>query len=161
MNAIAQSQDGEASHTSQPTSLLQQYRRHAYFFLPISMLTIALGSLLHIVRLFVGDDYLFRHIMTPAFDRWFFVPILYCGISGALGWRELKFNSGWHRAFMAVVVAYMLISIPIHLTTYFTGSVEHMRSFPIWVSVVLQPYYAVIEVSLWRTTLKSSSAAAS
>jgi hypothetical protein len=51
----------------------------------------------------------------------------------------------------------MLISIPIHLTTYFTNSIDHMRQFPMWVSVVLQPYYVVIAIALWRTELKSQA----
>jgi hypothetical protein len=116
-----------------------------------------LGGLLHLERLIVGDEYLFRNIMTPTFDRWFLVPIAYCGVSGLVGWRELKFRSRWHKAFLAIVVVYMLISIPIHLTTYFTNSIDHMRQFPMWVSVVLQPYYVVIAIALWRTELKSQA----
>jgi hypothetical protein len=154
MNVQADAVDRVDARTNCAKGWARHCQQHAYYFRSISIITLATGALLHAARLLLGDDYLFQHIMTPAFDRLFLLPIAYCGASGLLAWRQIEFRSRWHKAIMAIIILYMLVSIPIHLKTYFTNSIEHMRQFPLWVSVVLQPWYIVIITLLWRTKLK-------
>lgn len=141
----------------QPLSWLQRWQAHGYCFRPVAFLTIVIGVCLHLSRLLLGDAITFQSIVTPTFDQYFAFPIAYAGITGLLSWRRMTFRSRRHQLFLGFIVFYMVASIPIHLSVWFTHSIEHLKQFPLWFSVLLQPYYAAVLVALWRLQFKANS----
>lgn len=144
-----------SSPTQKPTTWFAGWQAQGYFFRPVAFLTIVIGVCLHLSRLLLGDAFTFQAVVTPTFDQYFALVIAYAGITGLLSWRRMAFRSRGHQIFLGVIVFYMVASIPIHLSVWFTHSVEHLKQFPLWVSVVLQPYYAAILIALWRVQFKS------
>jgi uncharacterized membrane protein YhdT len=69
----------------------------------------------------------------------------------------MRFNSTAHKWFGGFVLAYIVLSIPLHVATYFTNSTEALTVFPLWFSIVLLPYYAAAIVFLWRLQFKSDA----
>lgn len=132
----------------------QRWQAQGYFFRSVAFFTIVIGACLHLSRLLLGDAVTFQWIVTPTFDQLFAIPIAYAGISGLLSWRRLTFRSRGHQFFLAFIVFYMVASIPIHLSVWFTHSIEHLKQFPLWFSVVLQPYYVAVLIALWRVQFK-------
>jgi hypothetical protein len=142
---------------NQPATWLQRWQQQGYFFRPVAFFTIVIGICLHVGRLLLGDEILFQQLFTPLFDQLFAVPIAYAGISGLLSWRRMEFRGRGHRAFVGFIVFYMVASIPIHLLTWFTHSTAHLQVFPMWFSLLLQPYYAAVLVALWRVQFKAET----
>lgn len=136
--------------TQQPATWFQSWQAQGYCFRPVAFFTIVLGACLHLSRLLLGDVITFQSIVTPTFDQYFALLIIYAGLAGLLSWRRMAFRSRGHKIFLGIIVFYMVASIPIHLSVWFTHSIEHLKQFPLWFSVVLQPYYAAILVALWR-----------
>lgn len=67
----------------------------------------------------------------------------------------MEFRRRGHKIFIRIIVFYMIASIPIHLSVWFTHSIEQLKQFPLWFSVLLQPYYAAVLVALWRVQFKT------
>ncbi|RIK44121.1 MAG: hypothetical protein DCC55_03650 [Chloroflexi bacterium] len=128
----------------------ERFVQQGYYFRYVAGATILMGMCLHLTRLLIGDALTMQYVVTPTFDQYFVLPIAYAGISGLLSWRRMKFHSRGHKLFIGFIIFYMLISIPIHVTTWFTHSTAHLQLFPLWYSVVLQPVYAAMLVALWR-----------
>lgn len=145
----------------QPISWLQRWQAQGYFFRPVAFFTILIGVCLHLSRLLLGDAITFHTIVTPTFDQYFAFPIAYAGISGLFSWRRMAFRGRGHQFFLGFIVFYMVASIPIHLSAWFTHSIEHLKQFPLWFSVLLQPYYAAVLMTLWglqfKVSIKSST----
>ena len=135
-------------------SWLDSFQQQGYSFRPVALFTIVIGICLHVGRLLLGDEILFQQLFTPFFDQLFAIPIAYAGITGLLSWRRMEFRGRGHKAFVGFIVFYMVASIPIHLLTWFTHSTEHLQVFPMWFSLLLQPYYAAVLVALWRVQFK-------
>ena len=135
-----------------PGALKQQ----GFCFRPLAIFVIATGFYLHLTRLFVGDDILIQYILTPLFDQLFAIPMTLAGIAGILGWNRMEFRSRGHKAFTRFIVTYMIVSIPIHIATYFTNSTEFTRGFPIWLSAVYLPFFMAVIVALLRLRYQTS-----
>ncbi len=143
--------------TQQPLPWLQRWQAQGYYFRPVAFFTIVIGICLHLSRLLLGDAITFHSIVTPTFDQYFALPIAYAGITGLLSWRWMTFRSRGHQRFLGFIVFYMIASIPLHLSVWFTHSVEHLKLFPLWFSVLLQPYYAAVLIALWRLQFKANN----
>ena len=146
-----------SSSAQQPATWFERWQAQGYFFRPVAFLTIVLGACLHLSRLLLGDVFTFQAIVTPTFDQYFALPITYAGITGLLSWRRMAFRSRGHKIFLGIIVFYMVASIPIHLSVWFTHSIEHLKQFPLWFSLVLQPYYAAVLIALWRVQFKANA----
>ena len=146
-----------SSSVQQPATWFERWQAQGYFFRPVAFLTIVLGACLHLSRLLLGDVFTFQAIVTPTFDQYFALPITYAGITGLLSWRRMAFRSRGHKFFLGIIVFYMVASIPIHLSVWFTHSIEHLKQFPLWFSLVLQPYYAAVLIALWRVQFKANA----
>ena len=140
----------------QPLPWLQRWQAQGYGFRSVAFFTIMIGAGLHLSRLLLGDAITFQSIVTPTFDQTFALPIAYAGISGLLSWRQMTFRSRGHQLFLGFIVFYMVASIPLHLSVWFTHSIEHLKLFPLWFSVLLQPYYAAVLIALWRLQFKTN-----
>ena len=148
--------DQRSSSTAQQSATwFQRWQAQGYFFRPVAFFTIVIGACLHLSRLFLGDAITFQSIVTPTFDQYFALLIAYAGLAGLLSWRQLIFRSRGHKIFLGIIVFYMVASIPLHLSVWFTHSIEHLKQFPLWFSVALQPYYAAILVALWRVDYRA------
>jgi hypothetical protein len=150
------------SPVATPASLLQsswweRFRQQGYAFRWFAIATIVTGIYLHVTRLLIGDTLLQQYILSPLFDQYFALPIAYSGITGLLSWRRMAFRSRRHKIFLGVIVFYMIASIPLHLSVWFTHSVEHLKQFPLWFSLALQPYYAAVLIALWRVQFKANA----
>jgi hypothetical protein len=155
MTVQSNSTQRPSPNAQQPATWFEHWQAQGYFFRPVAFFTIVIGACLHLSRLFLGDAITFQSIVTPTFDQYFALPIVYAGIAGLLSWRQMAFCSRGHKIFLGIIVFYMVASIPIHLSVWFTHSIEHLKQFPFWFSVALQPYYAAILVALWRVHYKA------
>ena len=136
---------------SQPHGWLQVLKRQGFYFRQAAIFVIAVGAYLHLTRLFVGDEILLQRVLTPTLDKLFAIPMLYASLAGILSWKNMMFNGRGHKAFVSFIVFYITVSVPLHAATYFTNSTEFfVRSFPVWVSFVWLPYFALIIVTLLR-----------
>lgn len=123
----------------------QAYRRHGYFFRWAAGLTIATGFYLHLSRIFLGDDILLAHILTRTFDRLLTIPMIYAAVTGILVYPRIIFANRPHRVAVTASLAYMTLSVPLHLWgSYLTDSVSvYTRTFPVWFSFLLLVVYTV------------------
>jgi hypothetical protein len=139
------------------SSWWESFRQQGYAFRWVAIATIVTGIYLHVTRLLIGDALLQQYILTPLFDQYFALPIAYSGISGLLAWRRMQFRGRGHKALVGFIVFYMLTSIPIHAATWFTHSTANFSVFPLWFSVLLQPFYVLVLLGLWRVQFKSGT----
>ena len=139
------------------TTWWARFQEQGYAFRWVAIATIVTGIYLHVTRLLIGDALLQQYILTPLFDQYFALPIAYAGISGLLSWRWMQFRGRGHKAFVGFIVFYMLASIPIHASTWFTHSTANFSVFPLWFSMLLQPYYVAVLMALWRVEFKSQA----
>lgn len=133
------------------------FQQQGYYFRWVAIVTIVTGIYLHVTRLLIGDTLLQQYILTPLFDQYFALPIAYSGITGLLSWRRMQFRGRGHKALVGFIVFYMLASVPLHAATWFTHSTANFSAFPLWFSVLLQPYYVVVLLALWRLQFKSNT----
>ena len=137
----------------------QTFKRQGYYFKFAIIATFAVGIYLHVTRLFIGIDLLLRYVATPMFDKIFFWPMLYAGLSSLLVARRVIHRSIWHKVFWWVIVVYILvISAPIHARTYLTDSTEYSHAFPDWYSVLFLSWIALMTLFIWRVELKDGQA---
>lgn len=104
------------------------------------MLTIAMGVVLHILRIVLGDERALQYVITPATDRVLLVPMAYAGITGIvlLMRRRVVFVNRRHRAFFTASVIYLAGSVPLHVyCSYIVVDTRIVMAFPMWVSWLL------------------------
>ena len=136
---------------------LQTLKGEGFYFRQAAIFVIAFGAYLHLTRLFVGDAILTERVLTPLLDKLFAIPMAYASLAGILSWKKMKFNSRGHKAWVTFIVAYITVSVPLHVSTYFTNSTEFFtNAFPIWVSLVWLPYFTLIIMTLLRLRYKES-----
>src|ERR1700694_3529682 len=133
-------------------SFWETYRRHGYFFREAAMLTIAMGSCIHLYRVIFGDEVTLQHVMTPTPDKVLLVQMTYAAITGILLWRRVEFANTPHKAFFTWSLVYITLSVPLHV--YFgviRGNVDfYFDFFPAWFSYLLFPFYAALLTMFWR-----------
>ena len=139
-------------------SLWARYRRHGYFFREAALLTIAMGMTLHVFRIICGDEMALRYVVTPETDRILLVPMAYAAVTGILVWRRVRFANKFHRAFFTASVAYITLSVPLHVYCSF---VLHDVSFfvtffHVWFSWFLVcTVYPAFLTMFWRLRLQN------
>ena len=52
------------------------------------------------------------------------------------------------------IATYFTLSVPIHVSTYFTRSTELLRFFPGWYSFVIVFVQLAMAIVMWRTSLR-------
>lgn len=138
-------------------TLRNAYRRHGFFFRGAAMLTISLGLVTHVFRVIFGDAVTLQYVMTPTTDKVLLVPMTYAAVTGILVWRRVAFANAAHRIFFTWSLAYIGLSVPLHL--YFgviIGDVDfYFTFFPVWFSYLLFPFYAALLTMFARLRYKS------
>jgi hypothetical protein len=134
------------------------YRRHGYFFREAALLTIGLGVTLHLFRIIFGDQLALQYAVTTTTDKVLLVPMTYAAITGILVWRDVRFANKFHRAIFTASVAYITLSVPLHVYCSF---VLHDVSFfitffHVWFSYLLVCLvYPAFLTMFWRLRLKN------
>jgi hypothetical protein len=142
----------------QDDSIWAGYRRHGYFFREAALLTIAMGMALHLYRIIFGDELALQYAVTTTTDKVLMVPMTYAAITGIMVWRRVQFANKFHRAFFTASVAYITVSVPLHVYCSFVlKDVSFFVSFfHMWFSCLLVCLvYPAFLTLFWRLRLKS------
>jgi hypothetical protein len=121
-------------------SFSEMYRRRGYFFKEAAMLTIGLGVLIHLLRVFFGDDFAMQYVVTPTTDKILLAPMTYAAITGILllAKRRVRFADKRHRALFTGSLVYIAGSVPLHTyCSYIIWDTSLMTWFPMWFSYFL------------------------
>ncbi|TFV54651.1 hypothetical protein E4P42_25285 [Mycobacterium sp. PS03-16] len=116
------------------------YHRHGYFFREAASLTIAMGVVLHVLRIVLGDQLALQYVITPTVDRILLVPMAYAGVTGIalLANKRVVFSNRRHRALFTGSVVYIVGSVPLHVyCSYIAVDTTIVMAFPMWVSWLL------------------------
>jgi hypothetical protein len=135
------------------------YRRHGYFFREAAMLTIALGVVIHLLRVICGDDFAMEYVVTPTTDKILLVPMTYAGITGILllAQHRVRFINKRHQALFTGSVVYVAGSVPLHIyCSYIIWDTSLMTWFPMWFSwfllIVVYPAFLTL---FWKLQYKN------
>jgi uncharacterized membrane protein YhdT len=116
------------------------YRRHGYYFREAAMTTIALGVVMHLLRVVLGDEMTLRYVVTPTTDKILLVPMTYAAVTGVLLLvrHRVVFAGKRHRALFTASVVYIAGSVPLHIyCSYLIWDTSLMTWFPMWFSYLL------------------------
>jgi hypothetical protein len=141
----------------QPVTWFESFNHQGYYFQYAAMITILTGLYVHITRLFLGDDLLVQHVVTLLFDKLLIIPMTYAAVSGLLAWRQMQFQSIWHKLALGGIILYITLSVPLHIyVSYVLGSTKPLTAFPLAVSYGLLPVYLGMLALLGRLRFKES-----
>lgn len=105
--------------------------------------TLCTGILIHSTRLIVGPER-FQLIFTPQIDAVFTIPII-LGIVGMFWMRPYyHFRNRWEQGAVIFTQVYFIVSLPLHLQTWFSGSTEYTAFFPWWYSLIFLGYSTLL-----------------
>jgi hypothetical protein len=134
-----------------PDTWFELFKRRGYYFQYAAMITILTGLYVHITRLFLGDDLLVQHVVTLLFDKLLIIPMTYAAVTGLLAWRQMQFQSIWHKLALGGIILYISLSVPLHIyVSYVLGSTKPLTAFPLAVSYGLLPMYVGMLALLGR-----------
>jgi hypothetical protein len=139
------------TQSSAPALLWETVKHHAYFFREVAIASLGFGIYLHLTRLVFGDELMLQYLLTPTVDKAFAIPMTYAAVSGLAGWKHLRFSSRAHRILSGVILGFIVISVPVHISTYFGASMTRFAAFPMWYSFAEGAFlYPAFGVTLWR-----------
>jgi hypothetical protein len=121
---------------SRHAGLWSELSRRAYFYREVAIGTLVFGIYLHVSRLVFGDALLLQHLWKPVVDEALAIPMMYAAIAGLAGWKQLRFRTRAHRMVSRVILGFIIISVPIHIATFFGASMSRYTAFPMWYSLV-------------------------
>jgi hypothetical protein len=79
-------------------------------------------------------------------------------VSGVLAWRRYSGDLAGGIVY-GFALLLCLVSVPLHLSTFFTWSTEYLNGFPFWYSAVEVPMFAALSYTMTRLRFGTSSAA--
>jgi hypothetical protein len=115
----------------------ETFRRHGYFFKAAAMLTIALGVVMHVLRVIYGDAWALQYAITPTTDKILLMPMTYAAITGIvlLVQHRVHFANKRHRVLFTGSVVYIAASVPLHIyCSYIIWDTTLVTWFPMWFS---------------------------
>lgn len=110
------------------------------------IVTLVSGIFLHGWRLL--DLSAFERFFTAQRDALFTIPIVISIVAVIATWRHFRFRSRLERAVVLFTLAYFIVSMPLHLQTWFTGNVDYIARFPKWYSGVFILYSSAL-IGVW------------
>jgi uncharacterized membrane protein YhdT len=131
------------------------YQARGYLFREAMAFGIGIGIYLHLTRLLIGIPLLREHILTPAVDVAFGVVMVYIAAAALAAWRMVAFRNPAQRWAHGLVIGFVVVSIPLHLSTLFTHSTGYIDRIPRWYSMaelVLFFAFIYLETHLRLTT---------
>jgi hypothetical protein len=130
----------------------------AYIFKASASTVFALGVLIHVGRMIYGLEEWTRDVFTPPVDIAFGLLIVVPAVSGVLAWRRYSGDLAGGIVY-GFALLLCLVSVPLHLSTFFTWSTEYLNGFPFWYSAVEVPMFAALSYTMTRLRFGTSSAA--
>ena len=112
------------------------------------LITLGIGMYLHFTRLFLGTELLIKYIYTAAFDAVFAIPMLIGVVSFLPTWKHIVFRSKFEKVLVGVTGAYFLLSVPLHIQTWYTQNTDYILVFPMWFSLIFLTYSSLL-VIVW------------
>jgi hypothetical protein len=138
----------------QRESFADTYRQRGYFFREAAILTIALGVVMHLLRVIFGDAFALQYVITPTTDRILLVPMTYAAITGIalLVNHRARFANKRHRALFTGSVVYIAGSVPLHIyCSYIIVDTTLVTWFPMWFSwFLLILVYPAFLTMFWK-----------
>lgn len=110
------------------------------------IVTLASGIFLHGWRLLNLSG--FERFFTPQRDALFTIPIVISIVSMIATWRYFRFRNRLERGIVLFTLGYFIVSMPLHLQTWFTGNVDYIARFPRWYSVLFILYSSAL-IGVW------------
>lgn len=128
--------------------------QRAYLFRELTIVSLCLGILLHGARLILGNEIALRFVLRPWVDKILAILLILAASAGLLGWKRLRFTGPMHRKICLFILAFVIVSVPIHVATYFGAPMSRLTRFPMWYSFIeaLLLYPAFI-VAIFRLRL--------
>ncbi len=117
---------------------------------PAVLITLVIGMYLHVTRLFIGTEMLIKYIYTATFDAMFAIPMLVGVLSFLPAWKHFVFRNKFEKVVVAITGVYFLISMPLHVQTWYTQNTDYILVFPMWFSLVFLTYSSVLMLVWWR-----------
>jgi hypothetical protein len=136
---------------------MKSLQDQGYYFRYAAIATLITGMYLHITNLFIGQDLLKQHILTPAFDMLLAIPMTYAAIVGWLSWKQVSFDRGWKEFLYGFILVYFTISLPLHVQTYLTQSTDYIDTFPAWYSYPIVVLMSFMLIFVWKIRYKTLS----
>jgi hypothetical protein len=121
---------------SHHAGLWSEVNRRAYFYREVAIGTLMFGIYLHVSRFVFGDELLLQHLLKPVVDEALAIPMTYAAIAGLAGWKQLRFRTRADRMVSRVILGFIIVSVPIHVATFFGASMSRYTAFPMWYSLV-------------------------
>jgi hypothetical protein len=112
------------------------------------LITLGIGMYLHFTRLFLGTELLIKYIYTAAFDAVFAIPMLIGVVSFLPTWKHIVFRSKFEKVLVGVTGVYFLLSVPLHIQTWYTQNTDYILVFPMWFSLIFLTYSSLL-VIVW------------
>ena len=134
--------------------MLEKLKSNCFYFNYVVVVTIIIGTYLHVSVLFLGHELVIKHIFTPAFDMILAIPMVYSAIGMIAFWRRVALRNLWQKIFYGFSVVYFVGSVPLHVQTYFTSDLSYVAWFPVWYSAVLMPLFAYFIYFFWNLEFK-------
>jgi hypothetical protein len=120
------------------------YRRHGYFFREVAMLTILMGSGLHLFRVIFGNELTLQYAVTLESGVLLMIPMMSAAIAGILSYRRMVFVNRVHKVALTASLAYITASVPL----------QHMAGY--WFSwLLICLVYPAFLVMLWKVKYRS------
>jgi hypothetical protein len=112
------------------------------------LITLGIGMYLHFTRLFLGTELLIKYIYTAAFDAVFAIPMLIGVVSFLPTWKHIVFRNKFEKVLVTVTGIYFLLSVPLHIQTWYTQNTDYILVFPMWFSLIFLTYSSLL-VIVW------------
>lgn len=112
------------------------------------LITLGIGIYLHFTRLFLGTELLIKYIYTAAFDAVFAIPMLIGVVSFLPTWKHIVFRNKFEKVLVTVTGIYFLLSVPLHIQTWYTQNTDYILVFPMWFSLIFLTYSSLL-VIVW------------
>jgi hypothetical protein len=116
------------------------------FAKPAVLTTLAIGMYLHFTRLFIGTELLIKYIYTATFDAVFAIPMLLGVICFLPAWKHIVFRNKFEKVLVIVTGVYFLVSVPLHLQTWYSQNTDYILAFPIWFSYLFLTYSSLLMI---------------
>jgi hypothetical protein len=120
------------------------------------VLTFIIGIIFHTTRLIIGVE-AFQEIFTPVIDAIFTIPIVLGIIGVIMTWPYFDFRNRLEKGAIIVTLGYFIVSMPLHLQTWFTNDTGYIARFPWWYSLVFLSYSTILMIFWLRLGIQSNN----
>lgn len=127
------------------------------YFKTCAVITFSTGLFLHLSRAIMGADYFLEHILTPATDKVFSIPMFLAAVFAWLSIKQINYKKTWRKVAFIIMTIYMTISIPVHVKSWFTNDMKQIEAFPESYSYFILP--VILTLLLFTLSLQKKAQA--